>query len=47
VTNREYAGDEVLASLYVLNDRVIGGDVHSTALDGFICGVRPKDAAAA
>ncbi|MBR1496700.1 MAG: DUF4830 domain-containing protein [Oscillospiraceae bacterium] len=39
VKNPEYAGDEVLAVLYVLNNRVIGGDVHSTALDGFMVGV--------
>ncbi|MCD7787263.1 MAG: DUF4830 domain-containing protein [Oscillospiraceae bacterium] len=31
---------EVLAVLYVLNGHVIGGDVHSTALDGFMTGVR-------
>ena len=39
VTNPEYDGDEVLAVLYVLDDKVIGGDVHSTALDGFMVGV--------
>ena len=39
VTNPEYAGDHVLAVLYVLNNRVIGGDVHSTAMDGFMTGV--------
>ena len=39
VTNPEYAGDEVMAVLYVLNNRVIGGDVHSTALNGFMVGV--------
>lgn len=31
---------EVLAVLYVLNGSIIGGDVHSTALDGFLCGVK-------
>lgn len=31
---------DVLAVLYVLNGAVIGGDVHSTALDGFMCGVK-------
>ena len=33
-------GDDVLAVLYVLNGNVIGGDVHSTALDGFMCGIK-------
>ena len=34
--------DHVYAVLYVLNGSVIGGDVHSTELDGFICGVKQK-----
>ena len=29
-------GDNVLASLYVCDGCVIGGDVHSTELDGFM-----------
>ena len=29
-------GENVLAVLYVYDNRVIGGDVHSTALDGFM-----------
>lgn len=33
-------GDEVVAILYLYNGTVIGGDVHSTALDGFMCGVK-------
>lgn len=33
-------GENVLASLYVSNGAVIGGDVHSTALDGFMCGLK-------
>ena len=40
VTNSEYAGEDVLAELYVCNGCVIGGDVHSTALDGFMCGIK-------
>ena len=40
VLNEEYAGDEVLAELYVCNGCVIGGDVHSTAMDGFMCGIK-------
>ena len=32
-------GDDVVAMLYLYNGTVIGGDVHSTALDGFMCGV--------
>ena len=35
-------GDNVLAMLYVSNGSVIGGDVHSTSLDGFMCGLRQK-----
>ena len=35
-------GDNVLASLYVSDGRVVGGDVHSTALDGFMCGLRQE-----
>lgn len=38
--------DTVLAQLYVLRGSVIGGDVHSTALDGFMTGIKPgRDAA--
>ena len=33
-------GDNVLASLYVSNGCVIGGDVHSTALDGFMISLK-------
>ncbi len=29
-------GENVLAVLYVYDNRVIGGDIHSTALDGFM-----------
>ena len=36
VTNAEYPDGEVLASLYVLNGSVIGGDVHTAAVDGFM-----------
>ncbi len=34
------SGDNVMAQLYVSNNSVIGGDIHSTALDGFMCGIR-------
>ena len=30
----------VLANLYVYKDRVIGGDVHSTSLNGFMVGLK-------
>lgn len=33
-------GDDVLAVLYVYDNCVVGGDVHSTALNGFMCGLR-------
>ena len=39
VTNAQEDG-EVLAVLYVQDNKVVGGDVHSTALDGFMVGVR-------
>ena len=35
-------GENILASLYVSDGKVIGGDVHSTALDGFMCGLKQK-----
>ena len=35
-------GENVIATLYVSGGKVIGGDVHSTALDGFMCGLRQK-----
>ena len=37
-----YLGD-VVAELYVLNYEVVGGDVHSLALDGFMHGLRRSD----
>ena len=37
-------GDNVVAQLYIRNDRVIAADVHSTALDGFMTGVKPLSA---
>jgi len=40
VKNEEFAGDEVLAILYVSNGCVVGGDVHSTAMDGFMYGIK-------
>ena len=33
-------GENAVAMLYVLGGTVIGGDVHSTALDGFMCGIK-------
>lgn len=39
VTNADADG-EVLAVLYVKGNKVIGGDVHSTALDGFMVGIK-------
>lgn len=42
VTNSEFENDEVIAQLYVNNGEIIGGDVHSTALDGFITGIKTK-----
>ncbi|MGI5985098.1 MAG: DUF4830 domain-containing protein [Clostridiales bacterium] len=41
---RNYSGyiGEVVADLYVLNYEVIGGDIHSRALDGFMHGLCKK-----
>lgn len=36
-------GENVVAQLYVLSGSVIGADVHSTQLDGFMMGVRTAD----
>lgn len=38
---KNYDSDEtVLAQLYVCKGQVIGGDIHSSALDGFMCGIK-------
>ncbi len=39
VTNHE-SNDTVFAELYVYKNQVIGGDIHSSALDGFMCGLK-------
>lgn len=39
VTNHE-SSDTVYAQLYVYKNKVIGGDVHSSSLDGFMCGLK-------
>ena len=39
VTNWPDEGQNVLANLYVYRGRVIGGDIHSTNLDGFMIGL--------
>ena len=36
----DQSGDDVVAQMYVLNGEVIGGDVHSTSLDGFMVGIK-------
>lgn len=40
VTNWPEPGQEVTADLYILNDRVIAGDIHSTDLHGFMIGLK-------
>ena len=40
VTNYPDESQTVLADLYIYRDRVIGGDIHSTNLDGFMIGLR-------
>jgi len=40
VLNYPGTEDEVIANLIILNNEVIGGDIHSTAIDGFIHGIK-------
>ena len=40
VTNYEGSSSTVYATLYVKSARVIGGDIHSAAIDGFMHGIR-------
>ncbi|MCD8087861.1 MAG: DUF4830 domain-containing protein [Oscillospiraceae bacterium] len=39
VTNYPDKGQTVLVNLYVYKNRIIGGDVHSTNLNGFMIGL--------
>lgn len=41
VTNYNY-DSPVYTTLYVHNHRVIGGDIHSAAIDGFMHGIKTK-----
>ncbi len=43
VTNHE-SPDTVYAQLYVFKNKVIGGDIHSSSLDGFMCGLKKGSA---
>ena len=38
----EGSTDNVVAILYIYHGSVIGGDVHSTALDGYMTGIKPR-----
>lgn len=40
VTNYPDSGQTVLATLYVQGRRVVAGDIHSTALNGFMHGLK-------
>ncbi len=40
LTSYPNCNTEVVACLYLYKDRVIGGDIHSVAMDGFIHGLR-------
>lgn len=42
VTNYPDDSQTVLATLYVQGDRLIAGDIHSTALDGFLHGLKTE-----
>lgn len=39
VTNHE-SDDSVLAELYIYKGKLIGGDIHSSSIDGFMCGLK-------
>ncbi|MEA4920373.1 MAG: DUF4830 domain-containing protein [Clostridiaceae bacterium] len=40
----EYPGAEnVLCDLLVYRDRIIGGNIYTVALDGFMCGLTPQE----
>ena len=39
IMNYPGTGDTVLAQLYIYKNRVVAGDIHSTALDGFMHGI--------
>lgn len=41
ITNYDY-DSPVYATLYVRNRRVIAGDIHSAAIDGFMHGIKTK-----
>ena len=41
ITNHE-SSDTVLAELYVYKGRIVGGDIHSSELDGFMCGLKKE-----
>lgn len=40
VTNYPDETQNVLANIYICKNRVIGGDVHSTSLNGFMLGIK-------
>lgn len=40
ITNWPDESQTVLANLYVYKGRIIGGDIHSTNLDGFMIGIK-------
>ena len=40
VTNYPGSNETVIAQIIVLNYQVIGGDIHSTAMDGFMHGLK-------
>lgn len=43
ILNYPNSGDNIYASLLVLDGVIIGGDIHSTALDGFMHGFQAVD----
>ena len=44
VRNYSNCSGPVVAELYIANDRVIGGDIHSLSLNGFMHGLKRREA---
>ncbi len=45
VTNYPDADTDVYVTLYIKGQRIIAGDIHSNALNGFMHGIKPSESA--
>lgn len=43
IVSNHPCGEEAVAQLILFADQVIGGDIHSTALNGFMHGIKPVE----